>query len=170
MSQDTGRNTANSNTLELIFIGLVGFAVVAAIIAALTYDFVSARTPLFILVPLLILIGVQINRSSRKTDAGTVMSGLSSVVRGNNKKFNTAAGLLGWTMLLMLLMRLVGHYVGIATFMYILLNVISKESKILSASISIGVTVIIYVLFEHGFNIEMYRGLFFELLSGYVLT
>ena len=63
-----------------------------------------------------------------------------------------------------------GHYVGIATFMFILLYLISKESKLLPALVSTGVTAIIFILFELGFNIELYRGLFYNLLSGYIIT
>jgi len=40
----------------------------------------------------------------------------------------------------------------------------------LSAMVSAGVTVVLYFLFEHGFNIEMYRGLIYNLLSGYLTT
>ena len=72
--------------------------------------------------------------------------------------------------MLMLLIFFAGHYVGVATFMYILLNVISKESKLLSALVSTGVTAILYVLFEIGFNIELFRGLIYNLLSGYLFA
>ncbi|MEE9159399.1 MAG: hypothetical protein V3U60_13575 [Gammaproteobacteria bacterium] len=167
MSEDADKVMGNNTTLELFFIVLVGLALGTAFIAALTYDFVSARTPLCILVPLLLLIGTQINRTRIATNAKKVMSDLSYAVRGQNRKFNKAAGMVGWIVMLMLLILIAGHYVGVATFMYILLNVISKESKLLSASVSIGVTTIIYILFELGFNIELYRGLFYDLLSGY---
>ena len=69
--------------------------------------------------------------------------------------------------LLLLLILVAGHYAGIAAFMFVLLRLISKESLDLSLLISIGVTISIYFLFEHGFNIELYRGLIFKLWSGY---
>jgi hypothetical protein len=78
--------------------------------------------------------------------------------------------MVGLIVMLMLLIFFAGHYVGVATFMYILCNVISKESKLLSVLVSTGVTAILYVLFEIGFNIELYRGLIYNFLSGYFFT
>jgi len=168
MAEETDEVTENNTTLELFFVVLIGLAFVAALIAALNYDFVSARTPLVILVPLLILIGAQINRTRKATNAKAIQSSLSRVATGKVRKFNMVAGMSGWIVMLMLLIFFAGHYVGVATFMYILLNVISKESKLLSALVSTGVTAILYVLFEIGFNIELYRGLIYNFLSGYL--
>ena len=170
MAEEADEVTENNTTLELFFVVLIGLAFVAALIAALNYDFVSARTPLVILVPLLILIGAQINRTRKATNAKAIKSSLSHVAAGKDRKFNMAAGMSGWIVMLMLLIFFAGHYVGVASFMYILLNVISKESKLLSALVSTGVTATLYVLFEIGFNIELYRGLIYNLLSGYLFT
>ncbi len=163
MSEEADKVTGNKTTLELFFITLLGLAFGGALIAALTYDFISARAPLVILAPLLLLIGAQINRTRKATDAKTVVADFSCAVKGKNPKFGKAAGMAGWILLLMLLILIAGHYVGIATFMFILLNVISKEGRLLSALVSVGVTVVIYFLFDHGFNIEMYRGIIFDL-------
>ena len=57
--QDSGNHdetAQKSVALELVFISFVGLVVVGAFIAALNYDFVSARAPLVIIVPLLILV------------------------------------------------------------------------------------------------------------------
>jgi len=170
MAEEADEVTENNTTLELFFIVLIGLAFVAALIAALNYDFVSARTPLVILVPLLILIGAQINRTRIATNAKAIKSSLSRVAAGKDRKFKMIAGIVGLIVMLMLLIFVAGHYVGVATFMYVLLNVISKESKLLSALVSTGVTVVLYVLFEIGFNIELYRGLIFNFLSGYILA
>ena len=170
MAKEADEVTANKTTLELFFLILIGLAFVAAFIAALNYDFVSARTPLVILVPLLILIGAQINRTRKAANAMAIKSSLSRVAAGDDRKFNMAAGMSGWIVMLMLLIYLAGHYVGVATFMYILLNVISKESKLLSTLVSTGVTAILYVLFEIGFNIELYRGLIYNFLAGYIFA
>jgi len=170
MAEEADEVTENNTTLELFFVVLIGLAFVAAFIAALNYDFVSARTPLVILVPLLILIGAQINRTRKATNAKAIKSSLSRVAAGKDRKFKLVAGMSGWIVMLMLLIFFAGHYVGVATFMYVLLNVISKESKLLSALVSTGVTAILYVLFEIGFNIEMYRGLIYNFLSGYLFA
>ena len=170
MAEEADEVTENNTTLELFFVVLIGLAFVAAFFAALNYDFVSARTPLVILVPLLILIGAQINRTRKATNAKAIKSSLSRVAAGKDRKFNLVAGMSGWIVMLMLLIFFAGHYVGVATFMYFLLNLISKENKLLSALVSTGVTAILYILFEIGFNIELYRGLIYNFLSGYLFA
>jgi len=154
-------------TLELFFISLTGVAVVGGFIAALSYDFVSARTPLCIMVPLLILIGVQINRTRKAAHKETVLFDVSQAFKGKNKNFNSVATFIGWMVLLLLLILLAGHYAGIAVFMFVLLRLVSKESWMLTILTSAGVTIIIYFLFEYGFNIELHRGLLYKLMSGY---
>ena len=161
------KETKDKSTLELFFISLTGIAVLGGFIAALGYDFVSARTPLCIMVPLLILIGVQFNRTRREIHVETVRSDVSQILNGQNARFNSVTAFIGWMVLLLLLILVAGHYAGIAAFMFVLLRQISKESLKLSLLVSIGVTVVIYFLFEHGFNIELYRGLIYKLLSGY---
>lgn len=170
VSDEANKASGNNATLELFFVVLIGLAFSAALVAALGYAFVSARTPLVILIPLLLLIGAQINRTRKATDVTTILSDLSQVMRGKNRKFNTVASMVGWIVMLMLLIFVAGHYVGVATFMYFLLNLISKESKLLSALVSTGVTAILYILFEIGFNIELYRGLIYNFLSGYLFA
>jgi hypothetical protein len=154
-------------TLELCFITLIGLAVAIAFIVALSYDFISARAPLVVMVPLLLLIGVQINRTRRQAQACSVVAEFSSAVRGQSGQFNAIAGFICLMILLLLLIYAAGHYVGISVFMLFLLRRLSKESWLLSLAITIGITVIIYLLFEHGFNIELYRGYFFRFLLPY---
>ena len=170
MSEKVDKPTKNKTTLELLFITLLGLAFGCAFIAALYYDSISAQAPLVILAPLLLLIGAQINRTRKAINAKTLVSDFSCAVRGKNPNFSKAAGITGWIVMLMLLILVAGHYVGIAAFMFILLNVVSKEGRLLSALVSAGVTVVIYFLFEHGFNIEMYRGLIYDFLFGYLTT
>ena len=155
--------------LELCFITLVGLAVMAGFFAALTYDFISARVPLFVMVPLLLLIFVQINRTRRQTRGRNVLAELSLAFSGQNSEFNAVAGFVGLMVLLLLLIYVAGHYVGISVFMLTLLRLISKESWALSLTITVVVTALIYMLFEHGFNIELYRGYVFRMLSLYEL-
>ena len=69
--------------------------------------------------------------------------------------------------LLLLLIYVAGHYVGISVFMFVLMYWISREHPVLALVVSIGVTVLIYFLFEHGFSIELYRGYIPRLLSRY---
>ncbi len=160
-------SVANKKTLELCFIVVVGLIVAAAFASALSYDLVSARTPLVILVPLLILIGghfMRVKTASRNID---VVSILLLVVRGENQNFNIVAGFAGWMVLLLALITVAGHYVGIAALMFILLRIVSKEKMSLSLAITASVTLMIFILFELGFDIELHRGAIFKIWASY---
>ena len=154
-------------TLELYFASFVGVVLVCGFVAALGYDFVSARTPLCIMLPMIILVGVQIVRARKAGNTGDGATSIAEAIKHRSRELGSVAGIIGLTVLLMLLIFAAGHYAGIAIFMLFLLRVISKESLMLSALTSAGVTIVIYLLFEHGFNIELYRGFLFRMLSGY---
>jgi hypothetical protein len=47
------------------------------------------------------------------------------------------------------------------------MNMVAEEKLSASLIIPTVVTVIIYMLFEHLFNIELYRGLIFRIWMGY---
>ena len=53
--------------------------------------------------------------------------------------------------------------------MFVMVHWVSRERPILALLVSVGVTVLIYFLFEHGFNIELYRGYIPRLLGSYGL-
>ena len=101
VSDEANKASGNNTTLELLFVVLIGLAFSAALVAALGYTFVSARTPLVILIPLLLLIGAQINRTRKATNATTILSDLSQVMRGKNRKFNMVASMVGFIIMLM---------------------------------------------------------------------
>ena len=82
VSDEANKASGNNATLELFFVVLIGLAFGAALVAAFGYAFVSARTPLVILLPLLLLIGAQINRTRKATDVTTILSDLSQVWSG----------------------------------------------------------------------------------------
>lgn len=150
--------------LELVFIAFLGITVVGALIAALNYDLVSARTPLVIMVPLLVLIAIQFNRTRKLAENHVVIEQVSRALRGGNGDFNRIIGFIGLMAALLFLIWFAGHYVGISVFMFVLLRTISREHPVLALVVAIGVTVLIYFLFEHGFNIELYRGFLPRLL------
>lgn len=151
--------------LELCFIALLGLAVVGAFVSALSYDFVSARAPLFVMVPLLFLIGVQFNRARKSAHVSDMITELSHAIRGRNSNFNSVAGFIGLMALLLLLIYVAGHYIGILVFMFVMLRWISGEKLLLALMISLSVTALIFALFEYGFNIELYRGYMFRWLA-----
>ena len=150
----------------MLFTGLV---VIGALIAALNYDFVSARAPLIIIVPLLILIAVQFNKKRREAQQLGVFEQLSHAVKGDNGELNSVLRFILFMTLLLLLIYVAGHYVGASVFMFALMYWISGEKFLLSILVSIGVTVLLYFLFEQGFNIELYRGYILRLLADYGL-
>ncbi len=159
-------NESNRTTLELYFIALVGLIVAAAFISALRYEFVSARTPIVIMVPLIILIGLQFVRAMKASRSVDVRSVLATVAEGDNDTFNRAAGFIGWMVLLLALIVVAGHYAGIAILMFVLLRLISKEEILFSLALAAGVTVVIFLLFELGFDIELHRGAIFRMWAG----
>lgn len=154
-------------TLEMIFIVFVGVVVLSAFVAALGYDILSARAPLFIMVPLLILIGVQFNRTRKALSPNEMKSNVGDAASGKNKEFNAVLGLITWMCALLAVIYIAGHYLGIVIFMFLLLYVVAKESLRLSIIVTVAVTAFIYILFEHGFNIELYRGLLYRMMFEY---
>lgn len=162
-SAEKGTNAA----LEVSFILFIGVVIVAAFCTALTYDIVSARTPIVIMVPLLGLIGFQIYRSLNSTRHASAGTDLMHAIKGANPVFNKLLGFLGWLLLLLLLIFVAGHYAGIALFMFILMYLVAEEDLVLSLSITAIVTLLIYCLFEYVFSIELYRGLIYRIWAGY---
>lgn len=157
----------DKTALELCFITAVGLIVLAAFGVSLTYDFVSARTPIVVMTPLLILIGLQIKRALGMAQHASVSTEVMQALKGRNRTFNAVFGFLGWMLLLLGLIFVTGHVAGIAIFMFILLYLVSEEELILSVSVTAVVTLLIYLLFEFIFNIELYRGLIYRIWAGY---
>ena len=158
-----------SVALELVFVSVVGLAVIGAFVAALNYDFVSARAPLVVMAPLLILIGIQFNKTRRQAEQHVVLEQVTHALKGSNSEFNSVLRFVAFMSFLLLLIYVAGHYVGISVFMFVLMYWVSNERPIFALLVSIGVTVLIYILFEHGFNIELYRGYIPRLLGRYGL-
>jgi hypothetical protein len=153
--------------LDLIFIVMLAVIVTGAFVSALTYDFVSARTPLVILVPLLVLIAMQLVKSLKATSGADVAAYFKELIKGHYSEFNGVAAFFGWMLMLLALIYVAGHYAGIAGFMFILLYLVAEEKLVLSLSVSSGVTLMVYLLFEHVFGIELYRGLIYRIWAGY---
>lgn len=153
--------------LELSFISFVGIVAISAFAQALTYNSISARAPIVILVPM-ILLAIFLFRNSWSAARGmNVSNTLAQVFSGRDSTFNGVAGFCGWIVFLLLLIYVAGHYAGIAAFMYILLSYIAREKTGLSVAIACGVTLFIYVLFEQVLEMELYRGLIYRLAAGY---
>lgn len=152
-------------TLELYVISVAGLIFIAAFFGALNYAFIPARTPVFILIPLLVLTGMQISQCWRVVRDTRRSAEVTTPPPVGNDHMTRAMGLIAWTLLLMGLIVIAGHYVGIAAFMFILLRNTSKKE--LAFAVAAGVTLVLFILFEIGFDIELYRGLIYRALTGY---
>ena len=156
-------------SFELLFISFIGIVVLGAFVSSLNYDFVSARTPLCIMVPLIVLIGVQFNRARKAARDSTLRAELSPVMRGHVPEFNTVLALIGWMALFLVLIYGAGHYAGMVVFLFVLMRTVGNESLRLSTGVTVGVTAMIYLLFEYVFRIELYRGLIYDRLIANVI-
>lgn len=156
-----------SPAAEMMFIVIVGIIVLLAFIRSLSYAWVSARTPIVIMVPLLILISVQIVRLRRIIHRGAVSGYVRAVLKGSDSRYRKISEIIFWMILLVFAIFIVGQYLGMALFMFILLRLVSRESWAKSLSISILVTVSIYLLFGFVFEIHLYDGMIYRLWKGY---
>ena len=149
---------SKGGSLELYFIAIAGLAFIAALVGTFHYEFVSARIPVFILVPLLILTTMQFNRSRQAS---------LKPAFDKNSDMSKALWFMASTVLLLGLILVVGHFAGIATFMFIALRNVSKKDSIFALAVASSVTLVVYILLEYGFGIELYRGVVYRALMGY---
>jgi hypothetical protein len=165
---DTGQGDKGKHKiLEICFIAIVGIVMTTAFLQALTYDFIAARAPIVILVPLLILAGFHARQSYIAARDMNISAALMQIASGHNKTFNSVAKFCGWMIFLLILILVTGHYAGICVFMFILLNFTANERTSLSLSVAGGVTLFIYILFEQVLEMELYRGLIYRIWAGY---
>ena len=169
MDNSKDKTTASRNlaALDLAFILAIGALMTGAFISALTYDFVSGRTPIVILIPLLIMIAIQIKKSYHAGGFADIAHAFNEMISGKILEFNGVAGFFAWMILLLVLIFLVGHYAGMIIFMFMLLHMVAGEKLGLSITIAVSVTLSIYLLFEQVFGIALSRGLVYQVWNGY---
>ena len=154
-------------SLEIAFLLFVGIMVLMAFVQAFSYQLVSARTPFVIMVPLLILIGVQGLRLRREGAVSDVTSGLTQALRGGNPVFTKLFILTLVFFGDIAAIFLFGHYVGLFVLTFTLMWVIARENFWVSLLISVLIPVLLYLLFEYLFHIDLYRGLLVRWYLGY---
>jgi TctA family transporter len=159
--------TDQGSSPELYFIVTAGLFFIAAFLAALSYEFIPASTPVFILIPLLILTGVQINRTRIAVKSRRASGELTESTTAQNSQLIKAMEFVAWTVLLLVLIIVAGHYAGVAAFMFILLKNASQKDPVFAMAVAASITLVLFVLFEIGFDIELYRGLIYRALVGY---
>lgn len=162
---DTSAPDNGKAVAEFIFVVAVGLITVAAFFAALGYELVSARTPLTVLVPMLILIAIQFNRVRKKVTAADLRGEIRHVVSGQRARLRETSALMFWMFFLLAVIWLAGHFAGMAVFMFIMLRMVAKQGMLMSVGVTAGVTIVLYALFSHLFNIELYRGLLINLIE-----
>ena len=155
--------------LEMYLVSAAGIVFTMALLAAMSYDTLPARTPVFILLPLLILTVLQINRTRILTANGPSSTKSTRPVFGRENQLGKVLQIFIWTVLLLGLIVIAGHYAGIVMFMFLLLKVVSKKEATLALAIAASVTLVLYILFEIVFDIELYRGLVYRIINGYKL-
>jgi hypothetical protein len=160
-------NAKDMAALDLCFVLFIGALMTGALVSALNYDFVSARTPIVILVPLLIMIAIQIKKSFSAAGFADIAHAFDKLVTGKYSVFNGVAGFFAWLLLLLILIFLAGHYAGMMIFMFMLLHMVAEEKLGLSLTISVSVALAIYLLFQQIFSIALNRGLVYQVWNGY---
>ena len=158
---------ANRLTLEICFLLVIGIVVVAAFFEALTYKLVSSRTPFVIMVPLFVLIVIHARRLFRVRKHADFIHRLKLAMEGSVPAFNKVVAMSGWMAALLAMIMVLGHYAGILIFGFILMRLVAKESLVMSLAVTVITTALIFVLFEIGFNVELYRGLVWRYFAGY---
>ena len=161
------RHAANMLTLEIVFLGFVAVVVIVAFIQALGYAIVSARTPFVIMVPLFLLILLQAGRLWGLRDRADFRGRLADVAGGRTTNFNKVLGFSGWMLALLGAVMVLGHYIGIFGFCMALMRGVAREKLKLALIVSVATTAAIFVIFEIGFNVELYRGLLLRYFMGY---
>ena len=153
--------------IEVCFLTVIGLVVIAAFIEALSYKLVSSRTPFVIMVPLLVLIGIHARRLMAARHRYQWVEALGKVLRRQAPYFKKIVVLNLWFVLLLVLIQVVGHHAAIAFFMFMLAWYLAKERWLTALVLAAVMTLLIYVVFEQLFNIELYRGLIFRYFAGY---
>lgn len=154
---------------EVVFVLFLLALTVAAILESLTYSMTAARTPLVILTPLLLLvIGITVREiRAMQTDRARLTQTVKDALRGQYPKFNKFLVFSLWLVFLILLVAVVGHYVAVALFIWLLMRPVGKESNSLSIKVALGTPLAIYGLFDLVLNLEMFPGILYQLWAGY---
>jgi len=87
-------------------------------------------------------------------------------LRGKAAHLNAVVAMCGWMLGLMALIVALGHYVGLLVFSFALM-IRGDETRRMAGIIAIVTTGLIYLVFEYGFDVELYRGLLFRYFAGY---
>lgn len=167
LERETRRAVGNMLTVEVCFVAILLAIIVAAFFEALTYKLVSSRTPFVIMVPLLILLLVQMGRLLKVHSLASTVTRARSALAGEIPVFSKIVAMMVWLTALMVAIIAFGHYIAIGAFIFVMTRVLAGERLKLAIITSVAMTAVILVVFEFGFDIELYRGLIYRYFMGY---
>ena len=151
---------------DLLFSLLLIVLLVVFFIALIDYKPVTRRAPLVVMIPLtLMVLGESIKITQKLRALKRENSTHTLLPRLDRKKLGKALQILAWLIVLLVMIYFAGHLGGIILFLFVFLKFVSKEPWKISVSVSAGVTLGLYALFEKILLIPLYRGLIYDTIS-----
>ncbi|MFZ8991191.1 MAG: hypothetical protein ACO20L_00745 [Candidatus Puniceispirillaceae bacterium] len=157
----------NRSALEQAALLLTAGFTLAALIAAIGYDFSSSRPLFVILVPLIFLVLVQIYRTMKQGDIETSLNVIKAALGGQIVDFAVSVKFFMLLLALLVCIYILGHYAGLILAMFYLIRVHGGESMKISLIVPIITAVALYALFELVFSIELFQGQLYRYFAGY---
>ena len=157
----------NRSALEQAALLLTAGFTLAALIAAIGYDFSSSRPLFVILVPLIFLVLVQIYRTMKQGDIETSLNVIKAAFGGQIIDFAVSVKFFILLLALLVCIYVLGHYAGLMLAMFYLIRVHGGESMKISLIVPIITAVALFALFELVFSIELFQGQLYRYFAGY---
>jgi hypothetical protein len=157
----------NRSALEQAALLLTAGFTLAALIAAIGYDFSSSRPLFVILVPLIFLVLVQIYRTMKQGDIETSLNVIKAALGGQIVDFAVSVKFFMLLMALLVCIYVLGHYAGLMLAMFYLIRVHGGESMKMSLIVPIITALALFALFELVFSIELFQGQLYRYFAGY---
>ncbi|XDZ68980.1 hypothetical protein AB8878_03520 [Alphaproteobacteria bacterium LSUCC0226] len=157
----------NRSALEQAALILTAGFTLAALIAAIGYDFSSSRPLFVILVPLIFLVLVQIYRTMKQGDIETSLNVIKAALGGQIVDFAVSVKFFMLLLALLVCIYILGHYAGLILAMFYLIRVHGGESMKISLIVPIITAVALFALFELVFSIELFQGQLYRYFAGY---
>jgi len=157
----------NRSALEQAALLLTAGFTLAALIAAIGYDFSSSRPLFVILVPLIFLVLVQIYRTMKQGDIETSLNVIKAAFGGQIIDFAVSVKFFILLLALLVCIYVLGHYAGLMLAMFYLIRVHGGESMKMSLIVPIITALALFALFELVFSIELFQGQLYRYFAGY---
>ena len=157
----------NRSALEQAALLLTAGFTLAALIAAIGYDFSSSRPLFVILVPLIFLVLVQIYRTMKQGDIETSLNVIKAAFGGQIIDFAVSVKFFILLLALLVCIYVLGHYAGLMLAMFYLIRVHGGESMKMSLIVPIITALALFALFDLVFSIELFQGQLYRYFAGY---